>query len=278
MSPDLATASGAGSLVTTALETSPKVTRELAATLQNPGLASLKLNKTEVQFTIENGRLEVAPFDIKAGSIRATVQGSSGLDQSLDYVMDLEIPAGKIGVQNLLSNFGGSQNDAVPLKVNIGGTTKDPKVSTSLGDLKNRAGEALKSRAKEEVTQAKEKVEAQVDKAREKALAEATAQGDALVAAAEKRADQIRAQGQAAAQKIRGETDDKAQKIMDEAGNNPLKKAVAQKAADKARKEGYAKAQQAEDAANRQADQVVTEARQKRQQLIDEATQKTEHP
>lgn len=276
MTPDLASAAGAGKLMSSALSTSPKATQELAATLQNPSLSALNLNGLEMDFTIKDGRVEVKPFNIKNSLFSAEVSGSSGLDQSLDYVMDMKIPASKIGVDEMLSKIGGANISSVPVLVKITGTNQNPKVSTSVKDLGKAAVNNLKDQAKDKVKDVKKEVTDKIDAKKEQLIAEATKKGDALVAQAEKQATQIRAKGAQSAQQIRNAANKQAEKIENEAGGNPLKKAAAKKAAQKVRKEGEEKAQKVEREANNKADKVVKEARDKRQQLINEAKNKTD--
>lgn len=276
MTPDLASASGAGKLMSSALSTSPKATQELAATLQNPSLAALNINGLEMEFTIEDGRVEVKPFNIKNSLFSAEVSGSSGLDQSLDYVMDMKIPASKIGVAEMLSKIGGTNAGMIPITVNITGTAQNPKVSTSVKDLTKAVMDNLKDKARDKVKEVKKEVTDKIDAKKEQLIAEATKKGDALVEQAKKQAEQIRAKGKQTAQEIRSAANKQAQNVENEAGGNPLKKAAAKKVADKIRKEGEEKAQKVEQEANKKADQVVKEAQDKRQQLIDEAKNKTE--
>jgi hypothetical protein len=44
--------------------------------------------------TIKEGRLSVKPFDVKFGSYKTTVAGSTGIDGSLDYKLKMDVPQG----------------------------------------------------------------------------------------------------------------------------------------------------------------------------------------
>ena len=119
MSPDLATANAAGSLNTSALTTTGKTFGQIATFLNNPKYNTLDIGPVALSFTIENGRLEVKPFDFNIGKYKVVAGGSSGLDQSLDFNLDMNIPASDVKAVSLLSKFGSSIT-TIPLKVKIG--------------------------------------------------------------------------------------------------------------------------------------------------------------
>ena len=271
MTPDLASVYAQGSLLTSYLRTEPKALKELSATLQNPKLGSLSLNPLDIDFEIKDGRIEVDTFNIRAGNIRGDVAGTSGLDQTLDYVMDMQIPARGIGVQDMLSKLGASSGGMVNLKVNIGGTVSNPKVSTSLGNMVDNITKNLKDKAEKKVQDVKKQVEDEIAKKRQQMIAEAERKGDQLIAEAEKRAQQIRNEAARAAQKIRDEADQKAKKLINEAGSNPLKKKAAEEAAKRIRREADEKAKKIEQEADKKAQDIVEAARKQKKELVQKA-------
>lgn len=271
MSPDMASVKGKGSLQTTRITVGGKVLKTLANSLKNPNLATLGVSPLNMDFAVENGRLEVEPFDLRAGRIRSTVSGSSGLDGSLDYHLETELPVQNIQAQNLLKKLGASSGQQVNLTIEVGGTTEKPQIRTDLG---NQVGQALDQVKK----QVKEKVDQVVDDTKEKARAQAQKliknaeeKGDKLIAEAEKKADAIRAEGQKQGAKIRREADAQAQKILDKAGSNPLKKAAAKKSAETIRQEADKRAAQVEQKADQEAQQLIDQAKKQKQKLINEA-------
>jgi hypothetical protein len=82
MMPLLSSLSGAGTLATSqlALHDFPAMQKIVDATklqfLNDPTLQALK-----AAFSIQNGRLVVKPFDVKAVGVTMNVAGSNGLDQ-----------------------------------------------------------------------------------------------------------------------------------------------------------------------------------------------------
>jgi hypothetical protein len=274
MSPDLSSLVADGALQTAGLEVAPKSLSKLADILKNPSLAKLDIGKVDLSFEIKDGRVEVAPFNFKAGNIPVEVKGSNGLDQTLDYTMDLKLPVSGIGANNLLSNVGVAQGGKVDVRVLIGGTVKNPKVSTSLGNLVNNALDNLKNQAQAKLDEVKNEA---IDKANEEAqklIDAAEAKGDALIAEAEKQAANIKAEAKTAADKIRSEGEAQATKLENEAKGNILKEQGARIAAKKIRDEARDKAAKLEAEAAKRADALVAKAKAEKEKLVEEAREK----
>jgi len=276
MSPDLASVFAKGSLETSRLETESKVLTKISTAVKNPKLAQLSLAGVDLNFTVKDGRLSVEPFDIKAGAIRGSVAGSNGLDQSLDYVMDLKVPLKGIGAQNLLNQLGAAQSGNVDLKVNIGGTMTQPKISTSLGDLAKNVVDNLKDQAKEKVEELKQEATDKVNKEAQKLVEEASKKGDELIKAAEAQAQKIRDEAAKQAQRIKDEAYKRADKIEKEAEGNILKETAAKATAKGIRDQADKQAQKVIDEADKQANNLVQKAKDEKQKLVNEAKAKAQ--
>jgi cell division septum initiation protein DivIVA len=276
MSPDLASILAQGGLQTSKLVTQPRVMQKVADVLKNPSLSSLKLSAVNVNFKIEDGRVKVEPFKINAGNISGTVSGSNGLDQSLDYVMNLKLPASGIGAANLLNKIGAAQGGTVDLGINIGGTVTNPKISTSLGDLAKNAIDNLKNQATEKVKEVTKEAKQKVNDQSAKLIEEASKKGDELIAAAEQQANQIKSEAAKQAQRIKDEAEKRASKIEQEAQGNMLKERAAAVSAKTIRKTANDQAQKVIDEGSQQADKLVNEATQQKQKLIDDAKAKSQ--
>ncbi|HCQ15018.1 MAG TPA: hypothetical protein DIU20_02080, partial [Cryomorphaceae bacterium] len=274
MSPDLASVEAAGSLVTEGMKTTTKSMQKLADMVKNQSLATLYVGKVNLSFKIQDGRIQVEPFSLKAGNVTATVQGSNGLDQSLDYTMDMKIPVSGIGSSNLLSKVGATQGGKLDLGVKIGGTVQDPKVTTSLGDLVDNVIDNVKKQVEQKVEEVKEDAINKVNEEAKKLIDAAEAQGDKLIAAAQEQAAKIRSSAKEQADKLIAAADEQATKIENEAKGNILKEKGAKLTADKIRKEAREKADKLVDEANKKADQLVNNARDEKQKLIEQAREK----
>ena len=207
---------------------------QLAIVLNNDKLASFTANDINLDFAVDKGRLHTKPFDLKAGFGKMNVSGSSGIDQTLDYLAKIDLP------QNTL----GGKLGQLAANVKITGTFTNPKISL---DTKNLAEQAT-AVATEKLTEAKDsvvrKVSDEVLKQAEKIKAEARKMGEDLIAEAEK-------QGQ---------------KLIDEANKttNPIAKIAAVKAAEAA-------AKKLKDEAEKKAQQLNAEAEKQAQRALDAA-------
>ncbi len=124
---------------------------KLAVSLNTGELKKLELNNVLTKFNIENGRLNVAPFNLKKGDILMNIQGSNGLDQSIDYQLGINIPRALMGKANetansLLASLNSKTgtnvvlNETVKLNAQIGGTILKPTIKLNLvGDMKSEA-------------------------------------------------------------------------------------------------------------------------------------------
>lgn len=163
---------------------------KLAAGLSNNNLKKLEVHDLLTKFNITDGRLNVAPFNIKKGDILMNIQGSNGLDQSLDYVLGINLPRAMLGKANETANsvlaslnkkIGSNVevNETVKVNALLGGTITKPTLKLDLASgLKNEAQSVvnqlvadkkaeLQNKAKEEVTklsnQAKEQIQQKTD-------------------------------------------------------------------------------------------------------------------
>ena len=213
--------------------------------LKNPTLQPLK-----AAFAIQNGRLIVKPFDVKAAGITMNVAGSNGFDQSLLYTLGLRVPRSMLGggandaIAGLVSKAGGAGINLpaateIPLAIQVGGTVTSPTVKV---DVSSVASSVTKG-----VTEA----------VTTKASAEATR----LVQEAEQRAASMRKDAQTLADKVKVEGYRQADSLVAKAGGNPFVQAAAKPAADRLRKQTDDKAAGIVRAANQRADSLVAAAR-----------------
>ncbi len=163
MMPNMATVSGGGlvKIAQAALKNSKLISGVTSVTkLQDTDEVTLK--DVLMSATIQNGKLSVKPFDVKFGSYKTTVAGSTNLDGTIDYTLKMDVPAGKLGTEfnTLVSRYTGSKpsaNSTIPLTIGLGGKYDDPKPRLVMDDQKEQAKEALTDAAKAEGTKALEK-------------------------------------------------------------------------------------------------------------------------
>ncbi|MBC6367550.1 AsmA-like C-terminal region-containing protein [Algoriphagus sp. AK58] len=117
---------------------------------------TLSLRNLSIPVDIENGRMEIKPFDLKLWDYQTTIQGSAGFDGSMNYLLNMQVPAGKFGTQanTLLANISGTQaneSTLIPVSINLSGSYNQPKISLAGGNsIEALLTNALKSRVDSE--------------------------------------------------------------------------------------------------------------------------------
>lgn len=130
------------------------------------GITSLtKLDNTDevtlkdvlMSTSIKDGRLSVKPFDVKFGSYKTTVAGSTGIDGSIDYNLKMDVPAGKLGSQlnSFVSKYSGTKTDPnapIPVTIGLGGTVTKPMPKLLANEQTQQVKDAAKEAIKQEAT------------------------------------------------------------------------------------------------------------------------------
>lgn len=125
---------------------------------------TLQLRDLNIPIDIQNGILEVKPFNVKLWDYQANIQGSTGFDGSINYLINMQVPAGKFGAQAnaLLASISGTQaneNTMIPVALNLGGTYASPKVGLAGGNsIETLLANSLKSRVSSETANIQQQV------------------------------------------------------------------------------------------------------------------------
>ena len=240
--------------------------------LRNPALDSLRAS-----LRIQDGRVHVNPFTVRVGASNLRVAGSHGIDQSLQYTLNLRVPRSDLGadahrvITSLISRAGKVGVDlqaaeAVDLDIRVGGTVTNPTVQTNLAEIVASAAQSVKQAAQQEIAERVDSLKARADSAAEAAQEEARrkaqAEAERLIADAEQRAAEIRAEAQRLADRVKQEAKDRGDTLVARA-TNPIAKAAARVAADRLQKEANARADQILREADKRAADLVAEARKK---------------
>jgi hypothetical protein len=228
-----------------------------------------------VSFRISDGRVIVSPFDISMGNIKMNISGDQGLDQTLNYIVNTQIPRADLGssVNSLIDNlssqasalgFAFKPSEVIKVPVKVGGTFSDPTVAPYFGSGGDSgASGGLKESLKET---AKETVSATVEKGKEALKDEAAQMGDKLIKEAEEQGQKLREEAARAAVRLKAEADSSAQKLIKAAEpKGAIAKIAATKSGDALKKE-----------ADKRGNQLVTEADNKAKKLVEEAKAKKE--
>ena len=226
MEPILTSLSGGGKLSTNQvrLEGFAPINK-VADALKMEKLKKQELNDVNLSFKFENGRVNVEPFDMTFAGFKTKIGGSSGFDQTIDYVMNFEIPRSEFGGQanavldNLVSQAnskGAGVNVGEKINVNalIGGTVTNPSVKTGLKDAAKDVMNDLKDRAQEELNKQKEELERkareEADKLKNQAEQKVKEEADKLKQEAEKKKKELEAKAKQEADKAKKEAEKKA--------------------------------------------------------------------
>ena len=147
--------------------------------LSNVGAATLE--KVRMTAEIKDGRLFVKPFDLNIGQYKTTVAGSTGIDGSIDYVLQMNVPAGQVGAQlnSLVASLTGTSNqlagENLMLNIGMGGVFTDPKFSLKSiasadgSGIKNTVQATVTAKIDEKKEEVKEEVQTKVDAAKDSA-------------------------------------------------------------------------------------------------------------
>ncbi|HJS54217.1 MAG TPA: AsmA-like C-terminal region-containing protein, partial [Chitinophagaceae bacterium] len=168
MMPDLNTLSGKGNLLLIeGLLKKFAPLEKIASTLQIDELKSITIKDVKNYIEFANGKVLVKPFNVKVNDIDMQIGGLHGLDQVIDYAVQMKVPRKYFGEQgnDLLNNLTSQAtkkgvrvklDDIVDLNIKMGGTLTNPTIKT---ELKEVAGDAVKEMQKQAVVFAKAKAD-----------------------------------------------------------------------------------------------------------------------
>ena len=190
----------------------------LSSALKTDALSSFSAKDLNLPFTVDNGRITSKPFNLNiGGGGMMKLEGSTGLDQSINYKGTVTLPK---GMSNSLINN-------VP--ITIGGTFTDPKIGIDTKALVSEAassvvnkllggedGASLTNTLSEEKEKQIEKIRTEAKSAAEKLVKEAEKQSDALISKAGKNV-LAKAAAQTAGKKLVDEANKQGQKLIDKA-------------------------------------------------------------
>lgn len=159
MMPDMSSLTGDGTLfLLEGFLSKFQPLEKLASTLNINELQAISIKDIKNYFEFANGKVLVKPFNVKVKDMDMEIGGMHGLDQSLDYVMNLKVPRAKLGekanqvVNNLASQASSKGipvklSDVINLKVNIGGSITSPSIKTDLKDAGSSLAQDIKAQA-----------------------------------------------------------------------------------------------------------------------------------
>lgn len=136
-------------------------------------VSSLALKNLNIPIVIQDGRMEVKPFDLRLWDYETNIQGSAGFDGSINYLLNMQVPAGQFGAQanSILATISGTEtteSTLIPVAINLSGTYNQPKFSLAGGNsIEALLTNALKSRFDSEKQNLQEKATAEFQAAQD---------------------------------------------------------------------------------------------------------------
>jgi hypothetical protein len=148
-----------------------KVNQTIATLLKLPDLETIKFKDWGNSFTIADGRIIIKDLKIHALDADYTVNGSQGLDGSLDYAMTMLLSQATSGKVNL-PGFAGQATDLfkdetgrVKLDFAVGGTSDDPKVQLDTKSAQAKAEALAKKKIEDETKKATDQLKKKAEDA-----------------------------------------------------------------------------------------------------------------
>ncbi len=115
-------------------------------------LKSLILKEINTSYKIRDGRFYLSPLKLRKENIDLVVSGSNGIDKSLDYALQLKLPANAIKQQTnaaltqlLNRKVDLLTDDSIVLNVSLRGMLDQPSVNLAMQDIIKGAADQAKS-------------------------------------------------------------------------------------------------------------------------------------
>ena len=138
--PDLKSLTGdlLGQLLSTTINaTNSTLLTALSSNIKFIDLDKINLNDIKAAITFKDGKVNVRPFDIKYKDIKATVGGTHGFDQSMNYNLKFDVPAKYLGSEAnaliaRLTPAEATKVESIPITALIVGNFTNPKITTDI--------------------------------------------------------------------------------------------------------------------------------------------------
>ncbi|MFV8354757.1 AsmA-like C-terminal region-containing protein [Flavobacterium sp. XS1P32] len=138
--PDLKTLTGdlLGQLLSTTVNSSNStLLTALGSNLKFIDVSKINLNDVKAAIIFKDGKVNVKPFDIKYKDIKATIGGTHGFDQSMNYNLKFDVPAKYLGSEAnaliaKLSAADAAKLESFPITATLLGNFTNPKITTDI--------------------------------------------------------------------------------------------------------------------------------------------------
>ncbi|MEO7978424.1 AsmA-like C-terminal region-containing protein [Flavobacterium sp.] len=166
LTPDLKSLTGnlLGQLLSTTVNSkNSTLLNALGSNIKFIDVSKLNLNNLKMALSFDNGKVNIKPFDIKYEDIKATIGGTHGFDQIMNYNVKLDVPTKYLGTEaNALiakmSPADAAKLESIPINAMLKGSFSNPKISTdtqaALSNLTTQLVNQQKEKLKKQGTSA----------------------------------------------------------------------------------------------------------------------------
>ncbi|MBP6586610.1 MAG: AsmA family protein [Flavobacterium sp.] len=162
LTPDLNSLTGdlLGQLLSTTVSAqNSTLLNALGSNLKFIDMSKINLNELKAAVTFKDGKVNVKPFDIKYKDIKATIGGTHGFDQSMNYNLKFDVPAKYLGTEAnaliaKLSPADAAKLENIPINALMTGSFSSPKISTDMkGAVTNLTNQLVKQQKEKALKQ-----------------------------------------------------------------------------------------------------------------------------
>jgi hypothetical protein len=140
LTPDLNSITGdlLGQLLSTTISAqNSTLLNALGSNLKFIDMSKVNLNNVKAVLSFKDGKVNVKPFDIKYQDIKATIGGTHGFDQSMNYNLKFDVPAKYLGTEAnaliaKLSPADAAKLQSIPINAMLVGNFTNPKITTDI--------------------------------------------------------------------------------------------------------------------------------------------------
>jgi len=159
MTPDLKSISGnliSQLLSTTINASNSTLLSSLDSHINFIDLNKINLNDLKTNLTFKDGKVNVAPFNIKYQDITLNVGGSHGFDQTMNYNVKFDVPTKYLGseVNSLIAKLSpadAAKIENIPITALLGGNFSSPKISTDIKQATTKLANQLVEQQKQKL-------------------------------------------------------------------------------------------------------------------------------
>jgi hypothetical protein len=161
LTPDLNSLTGdlLGQLLSTTVSAqNSTLLNALGSNLKFIDMSKINLNDLKAAVTFKDGKVNVKPFDIKYKDIKATIGGTHGFDQTMNYNLKFDVPAKYLGTEAnaliaKLSPADAAKLENIPINALLTGSFGSPKISTDMkGAVTNLTNQLVKQQKEKLLT------------------------------------------------------------------------------------------------------------------------------